>query len=117
MADKEKGKGILIDDPRVLNENSKILSREVVAEKMPDGGETLKITIKSSNAVGQAQAGSRARAPVLQIKDDAIQRREHFGSPANGLTATRDNSDFVPSNLDDPKQVRGSKIWLKHLVS
>jgi hypothetical protein len=49
VADKEKRKGILIGDPRVLDENRKILSWEVVAEKTSDGGETLKITIKSSN--------------------------------------------------------------------
>jgi hypothetical protein len=39
VADKEKGNGIIIGDPRVLDENRKILSREVVVEKTPDGGE------------------------------------------------------------------------------
>jgi hypothetical protein len=50
----DKGKGILIDDPRVLDENKKIVSRKVIVEKTLDGGETLKITIKSYNTRGQA---------------------------------------------------------------
>jgi hypothetical protein len=47
VADKEKGNGILISNSRVLDENRKILSREVIAKKMLDGGETLKITTMS----------------------------------------------------------------------
>lgn len=54
VADNDKGKGILIDDPRVLDENKKIVSRKVIVEKTLDGGETLKITIKSYNTRGQA---------------------------------------------------------------
>jgi hypothetical protein len=44
VVDKDKWKSIVIDNPRVLDEN-KILSREVVVEKTPDGGETSNITI------------------------------------------------------------------------
>jgi hypothetical protein len=41
VVDKEKGKGIHIGDPRVLDENRKILSREVFSEKMPSSPPTL----------------------------------------------------------------------------
>ena len=41
VADKEKGKGIHIGDPRVLDENRKILSTEVFDEKMPSSPPTL----------------------------------------------------------------------------
>jgi hypothetical protein len=72
VADKDKGKGIIIGDPQVLDENRKILSREVVAKTL-DGGETLKITIKSANARGQVLAGGRAKLPVLCITDGLAQ--------------------------------------------
>jgi hypothetical protein len=51
--DKDKGKGIIIGDPRALDKNTKICCREVVAEKTPDDKETLKITIKSDDARGK----------------------------------------------------------------
>jgi hypothetical protein len=54
VTDNDKGKGILIDDPRVLDENKKIVLRKVIVEKTLDWGETLKITIKSYNTRGQA---------------------------------------------------------------
>jgi Fe2+ transport system protein B len=50
MVDEDKGKGIIIGDPRTLDENRKICCREVVAEKTLVDKETLKITIKSDNA-------------------------------------------------------------------
>jgi hypothetical protein len=50
VVNKHKGKGVLIGDTWALNENKKILSRKVIAERTQDGGETLKITIKSSSA-------------------------------------------------------------------
>ena len=43
--DKGKGKEIVIDNAREADENHKISCRKVVAEKTPDGGETLKVTI------------------------------------------------------------------------
>jgi hypothetical protein len=49
VVNKHKGKGVLIGDTWALNENKKILSRKVIAERTQDGGETLKITIKSSS--------------------------------------------------------------------
>jgi hypothetical protein len=53
VVDKDKGKGALIGDPRVPDESKETISRKVVAEKKPNGGETLKITIKSSNTRGK----------------------------------------------------------------
>lgn len=37
VADKDKGKGVLINDPRVLDVNKKILSWKVIAERTLDG--------------------------------------------------------------------------------
>jgi hypothetical protein len=53
-ADKKKGKEVIIGDARKADENNKISCRKVVAEKTPDGGETLKVTITTSGTGGQA---------------------------------------------------------------
>jgi predicted nucleic acid-binding protein len=54
VANTDKCKGIITGDPRALNENTKICSWEVVAKRTLDGGETLKIIIKSTDVGGQA---------------------------------------------------------------
>jgi hypothetical protein len=46
-----------------------------VAEKTPDGGETLKIIITVSNATGQARTGDQVRPPVLRSADSPAQAR------------------------------------------
>jgi hypothetical protein len=56
-ADKGKGKEVIIGDARKPDENNKNYCRKVVAERTPDGGETL-VTITTSNTRGQVQAGN-----------------------------------------------------------
>jgi hypothetical protein len=60
MTDKGKGKEIIVGDTQEANENTKISCGKVMTEKTTDGGETLKITITTSNTRGQAQAGGQA---------------------------------------------------------
>jgi hypothetical protein len=43
-ADKGKDKEVIISNAREADRNKKIYCRKVVAEKTPDGGETLKVT-------------------------------------------------------------------------
>jgi hypothetical protein len=47
-----------------------------VAEKTPGGGETLKVTITTSGAGGQAQTRGHAREPILCIADSPVPRHE-----------------------------------------
>jgi hypothetical protein len=49
VANKDKRKIIVIGKPQVLDEDKRVLSREVVAEKTPDGREMLKITIRNED--------------------------------------------------------------------
>jgi hypothetical protein len=56
-ADKGKGKEVIIGDARKADENNKNSCRKVVAERTPDEGETLKVTITTSNDGGAASAG------------------------------------------------------------
>ena len=51
-----KGKNIVIGDPRPMNANDKILTREVIKEKTNDGKDTLKITIRNPRLGGQGSS-------------------------------------------------------------
>jgi hypothetical protein len=53
MADKGKGKEVIIGDARNAYKNNKNSCRKVVTERTPDGGETLKVTITTSNTGGR----------------------------------------------------------------
>jgi hypothetical protein len=81
MADKGKGKEVIIGDVRKADQNNKISCWKVVAEKASDGGETLKITITTSNTGGQVQAGNQALAPVLRIADGLMHRSGRSRTP------------------------------------
>ena len=56
QAEGAKGKNVIIGEKRPNNVNDKILAREVVLEKTPDGKESLKITLKASRPGGQASS-------------------------------------------------------------
>jgi hypothetical protein len=68
-ADKGKDKEIIIGNARETDGNHKISCRKVVAEKTLDRGETLKVTITTSSAGGQAQNKGQEQEPVLRFSD------------------------------------------------
>ena len=86
-ADKGKDKEVIIGNAREANGNNKISCRKVMAEKTPDGGETLKVTFTTSSTGGQAQTGRQMQEPVLRIPDGPV------------ILKTR--NDRIPSNHDD----------------
>ena len=47
QAEVVKGKNVIIDETRLKNDDDRILDREVVLEKAPDGKELIKITVKA----------------------------------------------------------------------
>jgi hypothetical protein len=81
-ADKGKGKEIVIGNAREADENHKISCRKVVAEKTPDGGETLKVIITTSDTGGQAQ--TKEQEPVLRTANGPTHKRGRSGTPPNG---------------------------------
>ena len=83
-ADKGKDKEIIISNAREADGNHKISCRKVVAEKTPDGGETLKVTITTSGARGQARTKGQEQEPVLRIPDGPARRRGRSGTPPDG---------------------------------
>ena len=80
----DKGKEIVIGDSKRADEDHKVSCRKVIAEKTPDGGETLKVTITASSTGGQAQTGKRIQEPVLRIPDGPARRRGRSGTPPDG---------------------------------
>ena len=62
QAEGAKGKNVVIGDPRPMNANDKILTREVIKEKTDDGKDTLKITIKNPRLGGQGSSPTENRS-------------------------------------------------------
>ena len=61
-----KGKNMVIGEIRPKNVNDKILAREVVLEKAPDGKELIKITAKAQVPGGQESSSAAASRPAVQ---------------------------------------------------
>jgi hypothetical protein len=98
--DKGKGKEVIIGNEREADEITKNSCRKVVTERTPDEGETLKVTITTSNAGGQAQVGNQARAPVLRIVDGLTHRHGRSGTPLD----SPDHSSGRSSNAQEPRR-------------
>ena len=52
QAEGAKGKNVVIGDPRSMNENDKILAREVVADKTSNGKLTLRVIVNAPKLGG-----------------------------------------------------------------
>ena len=78
-----QGKNVVIGDPRPMNANDKILAREVVPEKTPDGKPTLTIFVNAPKPGGQASSSSQS----------AVQARPVRPVSSTGQTGSNDLSD------------------------
>jgi hypothetical protein len=104
-ADKGKGKETIIDNAKKADGDCKVSCRKVVAEKTPDGGETLKVTITASSTGGQAQTGRQLREPVLRIADSPPYRRGRSDASPNGP----ENSSGRSGHAQDSQRPRTIK--------
>jgi hypothetical protein len=86
-ADKGKDKEVIIGNAREAGGNNKIACRKVVAEKTPNGGETLKVTITNSGTRGQVQTRGHAQEPILRIADGPVPRRGRSVTSLDGSGA------------------------------
>jgi hypothetical protein len=110
-ADKGKDKEIIIDNAREADGNHKISCRKVVAEKTPDGGETLKVTITTSNTGGGKRIPrGKSRSPCCASRK--VRRKDADGPgpcwtvrriPADGPVILKTRNDRVPSNHDEQR--------------
>jgi hypothetical protein len=99
--DKGKDKEIIIGNAREADGNQKISCRKVVAEKTPNEGETLKVTIMTPGAGGQAR--TKEQEPVLRIPDGPTHRRGRSGTTLEGPAILKTRNGHVPSNHDDQR--------------
>jgi type V secretory pathway adhesin AidA len=104
-ADKDKDKEVIIGNAREADGNNKISCRKVVAEKTPDGGETLKVTITTSGTGGQAQTRGYAREPILHITDGPVPRHRWSVTSLDGPERSSGRSD----NAKEPRRPRTFK--------
>jgi hypothetical protein len=93
QADTIKGKNVVIGDPRLKNDVRLTPSRKVVMEKLPDGEETITITINGSTmgsyekkAEGSTSArGDGKRKPTTTDQEQAVRsppgRSNRHGGP------------------------------------
>src|SRR6185503_14169867 len=66
QAEGAEGKNVVIGETRPKNVNDKILAREVILEKAPDGKELIKITVKAKVPGGQESSSTAASRPADQ---------------------------------------------------
>ena len=66
QAEGAQGKNVVIGETRLKNVNDKILAREVVLEKAPDGKELIKITVKAQVPGGQESSSAATSRPAVQ---------------------------------------------------
>ena len=66
QAEGAEGKNVVFGETRPKNVNDKILAREVVLEKAPDGKELIKITVKAQVPGGQESSSATASRPAVQ---------------------------------------------------
>jgi hypothetical protein len=104
-SDKGKDKELIIDNTREADGNHKISCRKVVAEKTPDGGETIKVTITTSDTGGQAHTKGQEQEPVLRISDGPTHRSRQSGTTSDGP----ENSSGRSGYTQEPQRPRTFK--------
>jgi hypothetical protein len=104
-ADKEKGKEVIIGNTQKADESNTFSCRKVVVEKTPDGGETLKVTITTSDTGWQAQTRGQIQEPVLRISDGPTHKRRRAGTTPDSVKKSIKRS----GNTQDPQQPRTFK--------
>jgi hypothetical protein len=99
-ADKKKGKEIIIGNAREADGNHRTSCRKVVAEKTPDGGETLKVTITASGTGGKRRPRDRSRSPCCVSRtvrctgaDDTGPHRTVQQIPSDGPAILKTRND------------------------
>ena len=88
QAEGAEGKNVVFGETRPKNVNDKILVREVVLEKDPDGKELIKVTVKAH--VPERQEGSSATASRPAVQDRPVRPVSPTGQtgPSQGRPRT-----------------------------
>ena len=95
QAEGAQGKNVVIGDPRPMNANDKILAREVVAEKTPDGKPTLRNFVNAPMPGGQASSSSQPAVQAQPVRPVASTGQ----TCQAGQTGYNDRSDWPREQL------------------
>jgi len=93
QAEGAQGKNVVIGDPRPMNAKDKILTREVVAEKTPDGKPTLRIFVNAPKPGGQASLSSQPAVQAQSVRTVA----------STGLTGPTGSNDWSDRPREQPR--------------
>ena len=72
VAESANKANVIVGEPRKDKEDNKVLGRQVVLDKQPDGKEVIKITIKNPTLGGQLQVQENARVRFVKPKSPEI---------------------------------------------
>ena len=72
IAESTNKNNIVIGEPRKNKESDKVLGRQVVPEKQPDGKEIIKITIKNPTLGGQPQVQENTHVKFVKPKSPEV---------------------------------------------
>ena len=72
MAESANKTNVVIGEPRKNKDGDKVLGRQVVLDKQPDGGEIIKITIKNPTLGGQPQGQENTHVKFVKPKSPEV---------------------------------------------
>ena len=72
VAESANKANVIVGEPRKDKEDNRVLGRQVVLDKQPDGKEVIKITIKNPTLGGQLQVQENARVRFVKPKSPEI---------------------------------------------
>ena len=72
VAESANKTNVVIGEPRKNRDGDKVLGRQVVLDKQPDGGEIIKITIKNPTLGGQPQGQENTRVKFVKPKSPEV---------------------------------------------
>src|SRR4051812_15049394 len=72
VAESANKANVIVGEPRKDKEDSKVLGRQVVLDKQPDGKEVIKITIKNPTLGGQPQVQEDAHDRLVKSKNSEV---------------------------------------------
>ena len=82
QAEGAEGKNVVFGESRPKNADDKILAREVVLEKAPDGKELIKISVKAKVPGGQESSSAAASWPAVQDRPVSPRADQVLSSPS-----------------------------------
>ena len=72
VAESANKANVIVSEPRKDKEDNKVLGRQVVLGKQPDGKEVIKITIKNPTLGGQPQVQENTRVKFVKPKSPEV---------------------------------------------